>query len=314
MRPALALCLSTWLPRRQPTIATSQLGTLLHQARSVSRGITCVLPCRLKPKREDGVSKLAFFDKGVRQTYSQAESKEAGIDLSKCVCPCLPSSRRHNSANVATDARYAASDLEYKAAAPNVYPLVILLQARGVLCLLSGCTPRCSHALCSDDVGSGDVAGEIDLPDPNTVQSQLTYASITRHADGTASVKVLKQKIQVLGAAYELQAIYGMGEDGTGDDACVVCLSAPKNTTVLPCRYANAHRRCRWRALCATHSPPVPHVAGTCVCVVIAPKSCGCRRTSAPFAVRVRFGQPASPACTGGSLTAGVVHVCCAQL
>ena len=90
MRPALALCLSTWLPRRQPTIATSQLGTLLHQARSVSRGITCVLPCRLKPKRDDGVSKLAFFDKGVKQTYSQAESKEAGIDLSKCVCPCLP--------------------------------------------------------------------------------------------------------------------------------------------------------------------------------------------------------------------------------
>lgn len=171
---------------------------------------------RLKPKREDGVSKLAFFDKGVKQTYSQAESKEAGIDLSK----------------------YSASDLEYKAAAPNVYPLVILLQAR-------------------DDVGSGDVAGQIDLPDPNTVQSQLTYASISRHADGSASVKVLKQKIQVLGAAYELQAIYGMGEDGTGDDACVVCLSAPKNTTVLPCRHMCLCRDCAEELRLQTNKCPI---------------------------------------------------------
>ena len=76
----------------------------------------------------------------------------------------------------------------------------------------------------------------MELPDANEVQSQLTYASLTKNADGSMSVKVLKQKIQVFGQAYELQAIYGIEQAGTGDDQCVVCLSNPKNTTVLPCR------------------------------------------------------------------------------
>jgi E3 ubiquitin-protein ligase MGRN1 len=79
---------------------------------------------------------------------------------------------------------------------------------------------------------------------------------------GDWGVKVLKQKIQVDGLTYELQEIYGIdgsvasaqpkhdGADGElmpgaikdeldmPDGAeCIICMSEPRNTTVLPCRH-----------------------------------------------------------------------------
>ena len=64
-------------------------------------------------------------------------------------------------------------------------------------------------------------------------------------------VRVIKQKICVNGEAYELQEIYGMEqnrttvqgiaaaaglEDVEGNE-CVICMSAPRDTTALPCRH-----------------------------------------------------------------------------
>mmetsp|Transcript_10970 Transcript_10970/g.26391 ORF Transcript_10970/g.26391 Transcript_10970/m.26391 type:complete len:316 (+) Transcript_10970:129-1076(+) len=74
---------------------------------------------------------------------------------------------------------------------------------------------------------------------PNRVQSQSTFATFKSNSDGSLSIAVIKQKIQVQGHAYELQEIYGIeqSEDTDNTKECVICMSAPKDTTVLPCRH-----------------------------------------------------------------------------
>lgn len=76
---------------------------------------------------------------------------------------------------------------------------------------------------------------------PNRVQSQSTFATFKSNGDGTLSIAVVKQKIQVQGNAYELQEIYGIEQSGHNDaensKECVICMSSPKDTTVLPCRH-----------------------------------------------------------------------------
>lgn len=93
----------------------------------------------------------------------------------------------------------------------------------------------------------------MEFPDARTIQSQLTYASLEQQSDGTWLVRVLKQKIQVYGQAFELQAIFGIERGGTGDDSCVVCLSNPKDTTVLPCRCVQWSLRVDVRSLALVH-------------------------------------------------------------
>lgn len=75
---------------------------------------------------------------------------------------------------------------------------------------------------------------------PNRVQSQSTFATFKSNGDGTLSAAVVKQKIQVQGNAYELQEIFGIDQgqnDAENSKECVICMSAPKDTTVLPCRH-----------------------------------------------------------------------------
>nr|GEV99839.1 probable E3 ubiquitin-protein ligase LOG2 [Tanacetum cinerariifolium] len=62
---------------------------------------------------------------------------------------------------------------------------------------------------------------------------------------GEYQVRVAKQILWVNGMRYELQEIYGIGNSVDGADfdgndpgkECVICLSEPRDTTVLPCRH-----------------------------------------------------------------------------
>ncbi|KAJ7295328.1 hypothetical protein O6H91_Y197400 [Diphasiastrum complanatum] len=81
-------------------------------------------------------------------------------------------------------------------------------------------------------------------PLPKWVHCQTTHAAIERKA-GKYYVKVVKQTIWVDGVRYELQEIYGIenntnngsfDENDSGKE-CVICMSEPRDTTVLPCRH-----------------------------------------------------------------------------
>lgn len=79
--------------------------------------------------------------------------------------------------------------------------------------------------------------------DSASINSQITQAVFEKEK-GEYQVRVVKQILWVNGTRYELQEIYGIGNsvdnDFDGNDPgkeCVICLSEPRDTTVLPCRH-----------------------------------------------------------------------------
>lgn len=77
--------------------------------------------------------------------------------------------------------------------------------------------------------------------------AQITQA-VYEKDKGEIKIRVVKQILWVNGLRYELQEIYGIGntvdgDEDSADDAndpgkeCVICLSEPRDTTVLPCRH-----------------------------------------------------------------------------
>ncbi|KAL3536280.1 hypothetical protein ACH5RR_004741 [Cinchona calisaya] len=79
--------------------------------------------------------------------------------------------------------------------------------------------------------------------EPGPTNSQITHAVFEKEK-GEYQVRVVKQILWVNGMRYELQEIYGIGNsvdsDFDGNDTgkeCVICLSEPQDTTVLPCRH-----------------------------------------------------------------------------
>ncbi|KAI3522985.1 hypothetical protein L1887_01037 [Cichorium endivia] len=80
-------------------------------------------------------------------------------------------------------------------------------------------------------------------PDSGVGNSQITDA-VFENDKGEYKVRVVKQILWVNGTRYELQEIYGIGNSVDGDydgndpgKECVICLSEPRDTTVLPCRH-----------------------------------------------------------------------------
>ncbi|KAK6942819.1 hypothetical protein RJ641_028196 [Dillenia turbinata] len=78
---------------------------------------------------------------------------------------------------------------------------------------------------------------------PGSYNSQITKAVFEKEK-GEFQVRVVKQILWVKGMRYELQEIYGIGNSVDGDfdgndpgKECVICLSEPRDTTVLPCRH-----------------------------------------------------------------------------
>lgn len=85
----------------------------------------------------------------------------------------------------------------------------------------------------------------IGAPLPKTVNSQITQAVIEKKDNGDCRVRVLRQIIWIDGVRYELQEIYGIesavggGEYDENDlgKECVICMSEPRDTAVMPCRH-----------------------------------------------------------------------------
>ncbi|KAG8376545.1 hypothetical protein BUALT_Bualt09G0074600 [Buddleja alternifolia] len=91
------------------------------------------------------------------------------------------------------------------------------------------------------DANPQDQSGNPD--NGSSTNSQITQAVFEKDK-GEYRVKVVKQILWVNGMRYELQEIYGIGNSVEDEfDAndpgkeCVICLSEPRDTTVLPCRH-----------------------------------------------------------------------------
>ncbi|MCL7050041.1 hypothetical protein MKW94_015211, partial [Papaver nudicaule] len=84
-----------------------------------------------------------------------------------------------------------------------------------------------------------------DQPLPSTSRAQISEAFLEKNNQGAFQVKVLKQILWFDGERYELRDIYGIGnsteanfeDDNDPGKECVICLSEPKDTAVLPCRH-----------------------------------------------------------------------------
>ncbi|KAI3790704.1 hypothetical protein L2E82_03947 [Cichorium intybus] len=72
---------------------------------------------------------------------------------------------------------------------------------------------------------------------------QITQAVLEKNNGDHFKVKVIRQILWIDGIRYELREIYGIGNseesfDDTGSgEECVICMTEPKDTAVLPCRH-----------------------------------------------------------------------------
>jgi len=156
--------------------------------------------CKLTATKEDILPPITLdFEKGLGQKFKQ--SSGSGIDFS------------------------VFEDVElFKAAADTeIYPLAVKAEAAP------------SGGENEEEERSG------------SKNAQITQA-VYEKDKGEIKIRVVKQILWVNGTRYELQEIYGIGntvegDDDSADDAndpgkeCVICLSEPRDTTVLPCRH-----------------------------------------------------------------------------
>jgi E3 ubiquitin-protein ligase MGRN1 len=146
------------------------------------------------------------FEKGLGQKFKQAPG--TGVDLSL----------------------FDEKELLKEHLEENVFPLVVRTET------VPRSPPPDVQSIENESLGA---------PLPKWIHSQTTQAVIEKKDDGDYRVRVVKQIIWVNGTRYELQEIYGIENSGPSsgfDDSdtgkeCVICLSEPRDTTVLPCRH-----------------------------------------------------------------------------
>ncbi|CAN0856498.1 Probable E3 ubiquitin-protein ligase LUL4 [Linum grandiflorum] len=141
------------------------------------------------------------FQKGVAQKFLQPSG--TGIDLGF----------------------FELDDLSKPSVDEDVFPLVIVAET---------CSPVNATGELDDSLSGPASSGNM----------QITQAVLEKKDGGPFSVKVIKQILWIEGVRYELREIYGMGSSSAEDfddtepgKECVICMTEPKDTAVLPCRH-----------------------------------------------------------------------------
>lgn len=158
--------------------------------------------CRFVPLYPDAFQPVRIpFQKGVGQKFAQPSG--TGIDLGF----------------------FELDDLSKPSPGEDVFPLVICAET--------------SLKTTSEDETPGD-----SLLDASP-HMQITQGILEKsNGAGPFLIKVVKQILWIDGVRYELRELYGIGNSSTDDfddndpgKECVICMTEPKDTTVLPCRH-----------------------------------------------------------------------------
>eukprot|EP01120_Amphizonella_sp_Union-15-10_P002870 TRINITY_DN13162_c0_g1_i1.p1 TRINITY_DN13162_c0_g1~~TRINITY_DN13162_c0_g1_i1.p1 ORF type:complete len:205 (+),score=24.95 TRINITY_DN13162_c0_g1_i1:42-617(+) len=74
--------------------------------------------------------------------------------------------------------------------------------------------------------------------------SQTTFASISKSSEDIYDIKTIKQKVEYRGVSYWLHDIYGSDEQQEDTSDCVICLTEPRSTIIIPCRHMCLCHQC----------------------------------------------------------------------
>ncbi|KAL6191113.1 hypothetical protein ACLB2K_037505 [Fragaria x ananassa] len=155
--------------------------------------------CRFVPLFPEAFTPVVVpFQKGVGQKFRQPSG--TGIDLGF----------------------FELDDLSKPSPAEDVFPLVISAET---------CSPP----------DSVDHIGEPVLDASPCMQ--ITQSVLEKNNDDPFQVKVIKQILWIDEVRYEVREIYGIATSAVGFDdndpgkECVICMTEPKDTAVLPCRH-----------------------------------------------------------------------------
>ncbi|KAK9933486.1 hypothetical protein M0R45_020683 [Rubus argutus] len=156
--------------------------------------------CRFVPLFPEAFTPVQVpFQKGVGQKFRQPSG--TGIDLGF----------------------FELDDLSKPSPGEDVFPLVISAET---------CVPP-------------DSIDHIGEPVPDTSpRMQITQAVLEKNNGDAFQVKVIKQILWIDEVRYELREIYGIAtsavegfDDNDPGKECVICMTEPKDTAVLPCRH-----------------------------------------------------------------------------
>ncbi|CAL5416011.1 unnamed protein product [Camellia sinensis] len=93
---------------------------------------------------------------------------------------------------------------------------------------------------------------------------QITQAVIQRNNEKAFHVRVVRQILWIDGVRYELREIFGIGnsapesfkDDDPGKE-CVICMTEPKDTAVLPCRHMCMCNECAKTLMLQSNKCPI---------------------------------------------------------
>ncbi|KAJ0744876.1 putative transcription factor C2H2 family [Helianthus annuus] len=141
------------------------------------------------------------FQKGIGQRFQQ--SSGTGIDLGF----------------------FDYDSLSKPSSGEDVYPLVI-------------CAETTAPLISIDDHPYDPLQNTVSTP-----RKQITQAVLEKNNGDSFKVRVMRQILWIDGVRYELREIYGIQQseesfdDTDSGKECVICMTEPKDTAVLPCRH-----------------------------------------------------------------------------
>eukprot|EP00871_Galdieria_phlegrea_P003813 jgi/Galph1/4432/GphlegSOOS_G3045.1 len=189
----------------------------------------------------------SFCPAGLGQTYRQPESE--GIDFTRVQVKDL-------------------SDVH-----SDRYPIVISIKTQHDNVAVSESNIHATENATDSQFRTGNNNNSGNDTVFNDVDAYFIYLSLCSEekADESLQLKILKQKILVNGVIYELEEIYGIdagsaavtpeqqSDNSRADESasCAICLSQPRDTTLLPCRHMCLCSECAQRLRFQSNCCPI---------------------------------------------------------